>query len=152
MEATIFTPWGKSVIPFPSLRKKIKAFKEDSSRQMTLTWNNNMMPQSPTPSKPSKSPRKCAPGKTRTQWSKHIHCFNPIKTSRFDTLGTGSTDINKINIIQPTPQKACEHFGATCSFCRQQAPYLLLVQLDWSSKDWDDNKAKAREQKSLISF
>ena len=24
-ETTIFTPWSKSVIPFPSLRKKIKA-------------------------------------------------------------------------------------------------------------------------------
>ena len=30
-ESTIFTPWSKSVTPFPSLRKKIKASKEDSN-------------------------------------------------------------------------------------------------------------------------
>ena len=37
-ESTIFTPWSKSVTPFPSLRKKIKAFKEDSKGWMTLNW------------------------------------------------------------------------------------------------------------------
>ena len=46
----------------------------------------------------------------------------------------------------------CECFHATCAFCRQQAPHPSLVQLDWYSKDWDGNKAKAREQRSLISF
>ena len=99
VESTIFTAWSKSVIYSPSLRKKLKAFKEDSRRQMTPTWNNNMMPQFSAPSKPSWSPRKHAPGKTRTWWSKHNHHFNPINTSRFDKLGTGLTDVNKINII-----------------------------------------------------
>ena len=34
-EPTILTQWSKSVTLFPSLRKKIKAFKEDSGGQST---------------------------------------------------------------------------------------------------------------------
>ena len=37
-KTTIFTPWSKSVIPFPSLSKKIKAFKEDTRGQITSPW------------------------------------------------------------------------------------------------------------------
>ena len=65
-ESNIFTLWSKSVIPLPSPRKKIKADQEDSRRQMTPTWNNNVMPPFSILSKPSQSPRKCTPGKTRT--------------------------------------------------------------------------------------
>ena len=55
-------------------------------------------------------------------------------------------DENKITIIKCIPQKVCEQFGATCLFCRQQVPHPLLNQSNWSSKDWDGDKAKAREQ------
>ena len=61
-ESTIFTPWSKSVTTFPSLRKKIKAFKEDSMGQTTLTWALLV----PTLTKPPRNPRKHAPGKVRT--------------------------------------------------------------------------------------
>ena len=64
-ETTIFIPWSKSVIPFHSLRKKIKAFKEESKGQMTLTWT----PSDSTLTRPPKIPRKCTPGKVRTPWS-----------------------------------------------------------------------------------
>ena len=40
----------------------------------------------------------------------------------------------------------------TCSFCRQEVPHPSLGQSDWSSKDWDGDKAKAREQKPIIKF
>ena len=46
------------------------------------------------------------------------------------------TDVNKINVV----------------WCKQQAPHPLPVQLDWSSEDWDGNKAKARGQGSLMIF
>ena len=103
-ESTIFTPWSKSVIPFPSLRKKIKAFKEDSKGQMTSTC----MPLISTPTKPPKNPRKHAPGKVRAQWSNCNHHFNLIKTNWFNMLGTNPTDTNKINIIKPIALKVCE--------------------------------------------
>ena len=141
-ESTIFTPWSKSVTPFSSLRKKIKAFKEDSRGQLTLTW----MPLVSTPTMPPRNPRKCAPGKARTQWSNHNHCFNLIKTNWVNTLGTDPTDANKINIIKCTPQKVYELFGATCLFCRQQVPHPSPDQSDWSSEDWDRDKAKARSK------
>ena len=62
METTIFTPWSKNVMPFPSLRKNIKAFKEESKGQMTLTWT----PPDSAPTRLSKIPRKHDPGKVRT--------------------------------------------------------------------------------------
>ena len=77
-ETTIFTLWSKSVTPFPSLMKKIKAFKEDTRGQTTSPW----MPSDSTPTNPPKHPRKHAPGKVRTWWSNHNHCFNLIKTNQ----------------------------------------------------------------------
>ena len=62
------------------------------------------------------------------------------------------TDMNKIDIVQPGPKKACEHFGATFSYCKHEASHPSPIQLDWSSEDWDSEKAKAREHKSLIVF
>ena len=67
-------------------------------------------------------------------------------------LGTNPADINKSNVIKITPQKVCEHFGATCSFCRQQVPQPLPDQSNWSSKDWNGDKAKAREQNPIVKF
>ena len=52
-ESTIFALWSKSVTPFPSLRKKIKAFKEDSRGHLTPTW----MALVNTPIKPPRNPR-----------------------------------------------------------------------------------------------
>ena len=80
---------------------------------MKLTWT----PPGTTPVKPLKIPRKHAPGKVRTQQSNHNYCFNLIKTNWVDTLGTNLTNVSNINIIKPIPQKACDQFGATCSFC-----------------------------------
>ena len=93
-ESTIFTLWSKSVTPFPSLRKKIKAFKEDSRGHSTPTWT----PLVNTTTKPPRNPRKHTSGKVRTRWSNCNHCFNPIKTNWVNTLGTDPTDANKINI------------------------------------------------------
>ena len=39
------------------------------------------------------------------------------------------------------------------SYCEQGAPHPSPQELDWSSKDWDGSKAKAREQTyTLIDF
>ena len=42
--------------------------------------------------------------------------------------------------------------GTTCSYCKHEVPHPSPIQSNWSSKDWDSEKAKAREQKSLIDF
>ena len=60
--------------------------------------------------------------------------------------------MKKNSIIKCIPQKAHQGFGATCSFCRQQVPHPLLNQSNWSSEDWDRDKAKAREQNSIVKF
>ena len=103
-ETTIFTPWSKSVIPFPSLRKKIKVFKKDTGGQMTSPWT----PSDSTPTNPPKHPRKHAPSKVRTWWSNCSHHCNLIKSNQVNMLGTDPTETNKIRIIKPIPQKACE--------------------------------------------
>ena len=128
-ESTVFSPWSKSVIPFPSLRCKIQAFQDDNSKQM-MTWNCSMMPQFSTLPRPHRSPRKCAPGQTRTRWSNHNHWFNPIRTNRYNTHDTELNDMNKINITQPTPKRACECTESLCTYCKYKAPHLSQVASD----------------------
>ena len=123
-EATIFTPWSKSIIPFPSLRWKIQAFKDDKWQNTTTPLNNgNLVPFSAPPKMP-RNPRKHATGKIRTRWSNRNHRFNPIKTNRFNTMDTKTTDINKIDIVKPTARRVCEGFGQSCSYCKQDTPHL----------------------------
>ena len=104
VESTIFSPWSKTVIPFPSLRWKIQACKDDI-KWMTMTWYNSIMPQFYAPQNPSWNPRKLTSGKIRNMWSRHNHQFNPIKTNRYNTLDVNPTDKNKFNIIQPVPKR-----------------------------------------------
>ena len=115
-----------------------------------MTWNNGTMPQFSTPQNPSQTPRKCTSCKIRTRWSRCSYWFNPIKTNRYNTLGVNSTDLNKINIIHPVLRIACDHSADTCTYCKYKAPHSSPIPSDWSSEDWDGEKPKAREQRSLI--
>ena len=62
------------------------------------------------------------------------------------------TDMNTIDIVQPVPKRAYEHFSITCFYCKYEAPHPSPVPSDWSSEDWGNEKAKASKQKSLIDF
>ena len=112
-----------------------------------------MTPQFSAPPKPHQSPRKCTPGKTRTRWSNHNHWVQP-KSGLTDTipLTQNLVNMNKIPIVQPTPKRACKCSDDSCTYCKYKAPHPSPEPLDWSSEDWDGEKAKAREQKSLIDF
>ena len=79
-ESMVFSQWSRTVIPFPSLHRKIQAF-QDENRQVMAWDNNNAMPYFSTPPKPK---HKCAPEKTRTRWSNQRHHFNPTKTERYN--------------------------------------------------------------------
>ena len=86
-----------------------------------MAWdNNNATPYFAPPPKPK---QKCAPGKTRTRWSNQRHHFNPIKTERYDTQDSNSTDFNKIEIIQPTPKRLCTRTLKGCSYCKYNASH-----------------------------
>ena len=37
-------------------------------------------------------------------------------------------------------------------YCRFNAPHPSITQTDWSSEDWDGEKAKAKEQRPLLDF
>ena len=55
--------------------------------------------------------------------------------------------------MAPKQRKECHSFGLSCSYCEQGALHPLPQNSDWSSENWDGNKAKAKEQdKSLIDF
>ena len=60
--------------------------------------------------------------------------------------------MNKIDIVQPTPKRPCGHSDDSCTYCKYEAPHPSPEPLDWSSEDCDGEKAKVREQKSLIDF
>ena len=117
-----------------------------------MPWNNGLMVQFSALPKPSQNSRKCAMGKIRTRWSNHDHRLSPIKTNRYNMTNTNPTDMNKIDVVQPVSRRPCECFGPTCSYCKHEAPHPSPVHSDWSSGDWDSNKAKAKEQKFLMEF
>ena len=74
-KSTVFSPWSGTVIPFPSLCKKIQAY-QDENRQ-TSAWNKgHAAPYFPAQPQPK---HRCTSGKTRTRWSNWRHRFNPIK-------------------------------------------------------------------------
>ena len=60
--------------------------------------------------------------------------------------------MNKIDKVQPTPKRACKCYNYLCPYCKYKAPHPSPEPSDWSSEDWDGEKAKVREQKSLIDF
>ena len=150
-KSTVFSPWSRTMIPFPSLHRKIQAF-QDKSRQVTVWDNNNAMPHFTAPPKPKHNPKKRAPGKTRTRWSNQRHRFNPIKMDRYNTCDSNPSDMNKLDIIQPTPKRLCTRSLKDCTYCKYDALHPSSALSDWSSEDWDGDKAKAREQGSLIDF
>ena len=68
-------------------------------------------------------------------------------------MDTKVSDLNKIDIVAPKLRNACDSFGLSCSYCGQDALHPLPQNSNWSSEDWDGNKAKAKEQiKSLMDF
>ena len=69
-----------TIIPFPSLHRKIQAY-QDKNRQ-TSAWNKgHAVPYFPTQPQPK---HRCTLRKTRTRWSNQRHRFNPIKTEHYN--------------------------------------------------------------------
>ena len=60
--------------------------------------------------------------------------------------------MNKIDIVQPTPKRACKCSDRSCTYCKYETAHPSPEPSDWSSEDCNGEKAKAREQKSLIDF
>ena len=70
--------------------------------------------------------------------------FKPIKTHPRDKcVRTGQIDTD---IKAPILTKPCDRFGLSCSYCEQGAPHPSPQESDWSNEDWNNTKAKAREQ------
>ena len=148
-ESMIFTPWSKKVIPFPSLRQKIKAFQDYKRQEMTVPWNYGNVFQFSTPPKMFRNPRKQTTGKIRTRWSGRNR-FNPIKMRRHNTPDAKVLELDKIDTKSPIPTKVCDRFSLFCSYCKQGAPHPSPQESDRSSEDWDSTKAKAREQTDTL--
>ena len=79
-ESTVFSPWSRTLIPFPSLYKKIQAF-QGENRQMSA-WNKGHAT-SYFSAQPQPKCR-CTSGKTRTRWSNWRNRFNLIKTEWYN--------------------------------------------------------------------
>ena len=48
--------------------------------------------------------------------------------------------------------RLCNQSSKDCTYCAYNAPHPSPAPSDWSSEDWDRDKAKKREQRSLIDF
>ena len=130
---------------------KNQAF-QDESRQAMVWDNNNAMPYFSAPPKPKHNPGKHAPGQSRNRWSNWRHRINPIKMDRCNTHDSNCSDMNTLDIIQPTPKRLCNRSLKDCTYCECNAPHPSPAPSDWSSEDWDGDKAKVREQRSVIDF
>ena len=91
-------------------------------------------------------------GKTRTRWSNWRNRVYPIKTEQYNTQDRDTIDFNKIDIIKPTPKRLCMRTHGECTYCQFDSPHPSATMSDWSSKDWDGEKAKARKQCPLLDF
>ena len=69
---------------------------------------------------------------------------------RYNTHDSDSSDWNKLYIIQPTPKRLYNRSPKDCTYCN--TPHPSPAPSDWSSVEWDGDKAKVREQRSLIDF
>ena len=74
------------------------------------------MPQFSAPSKPKHEPRKHAPGKTSIRWSNQEHRFNPIKTDRYNTHDIKPNNMNKIEVIDPSPKRLYSKSLEGCTY------------------------------------
>ena len=147
-ESMAFLPWSRTVIPFPSLQKKIQAY-QDENRQ-TSAWNKgHTAPYFPTQPQPK---CRCTLEKTRTRCSNQRHRFNPIKIECYNMQDRETMDFNKIDILEPTPKQLCTNIHRECTYCKYDAPHPSATLLDWSSEDWDGKKVKGREQCPLLDF
>ena len=147
-KSTVFLPWSRTIIPFPSLWRKIQAY-QDQNKQ-TSAWNKgHAMPYFLTQPQPK---QRCTLGKTRTRWSNWRHRFNPIKTEHYNMQDQETNDFRKLDIIEPTPKWVCTRMHGECTYCKYDAPHPSTTLSDWSSEDWDGKKAKAREQHPLLDF
>ena len=99
-KSTVYSPWSRTIIPFPSLHRKIQAY-QDENRQ-TSAWNKGLA----VPYFPTKPQPKCRHtlGKTRTRWSNQRHRFNPIKMEHYNMQDREKTDFNKIDVVKPNPK------------------------------------------------
>ena len=78
MEAMIFTPFSKKVIPFSPLRCKIQAYQVDTKNERVLPWNNGNTFQFFAPPMMSRNLERRASGEIRAKWSSKSR-YNPIK-------------------------------------------------------------------------
>ena len=141
-ESMVFSPWSRTVIPFPSLWRKIQA-NQDGNNQMSA-WNKghaaSFLSTQPQPK------CRCTSGKTRTRWSNQRNRFNPIKTEHYNTQNRETIDFRKVDLIKPTSKCLCTRTHEECTYCKFDAPHPPTTLSDWSSEDWDGDKAMAREQ------
>ena len=127
-------------------------FQDNKRQNTTIPWNDGNTVQFSAPPKITRNLRKQTTGKITTRWSGRNQ-FNPIKMRKPNTPDTKVSELDRVDMKAPILTKVYDSFGLSCSYCEQSPPLPSPQELDWSSKDWDGTKAKAREQNnSLIDF
>ena len=101
IESMVFSPEIKTVIPFPSLRRKIQAYQDENNKQMSAWNQEHAVPYFSTQPQPK---HKHTSGKTRTRWSNWRNQFNLIKMDHYNMQNKETTDFRKIDLIKPAPK------------------------------------------------
>ena len=125
-ESMTFIPCSKKVTPFPSLRCKIQAYKDEQGNEKVLQWTISFQfPTFPVTQTTQTDPRKTTSSKIRAKWSFQAR-YNPTKTKRPYTLdlpitNKDMTDSNKV--VVPLSVKVSNRFGPMCQFCKQSTQH-----------------------------
>ena len=99
-KSTVFSPWSRTIIPFPLLRRKIQAYQDQNNQ--TSAWNKGQaMSYYLTQTQPK---QKHTSGKTRTRWSNCKNRFNLIKTECYNMQDWETDDFRKLDLVEPTPK------------------------------------------------
>ena len=54
-------------------------------------------------------------------------------------------DFSKIDIVKPMPKWLCLRMHKECTYCKFDVLHPSVTSSEWSSEEWDGDKAKARE-------
>ena len=126
MKSTIFTPWSKKVTPFPYLRCKIQAYKDEQRDEKVLQWTISFLfPIHPVTKTTQTNPGKMASGKIRARWSIKAR-YKPMRPKRPNTLDLALTNTDMMGsnkVMVSLSVKVCHRFGPMCQFCKQSTQH-----------------------------
>ena len=145
------SPLSRQMKLFPSLQKKIEAYKGEKREERSL-FHPNLNPftkRSPFSKRSRNNVQKKGKSKNRRL---NIAKFDPPKTKRPANLWVMLPSTKSMNhhhsitTVMASICRTCKRWGLPSPFCSQSAPHPSPVESDWSDEDWNRKKQRAKKE------